>query len=127
MARACARPKICSGSLRHRITVERRTLQPASVGSAEPEFDYSTVHTCRAHIETKGGVSQWNKVEINGTQVSHVFTIRPTSTRIDIRDRIRDIGGKLYAILSIEDQDEFGDLLKLYCALQGDETRRAAL
>lgn len=127
MAKPCARPKICSGSLRHRITIERRSLLSATPGSAEPNYDYTTVHTCRANIKTKGGVSQWNKVEVNGETVSHVFTIRPTSTSIDIRDRVRDMAGNLYAILSIEDTDEFGDQIVIYAARQGAETRRAAL
>ena len=127
MAKACARPKICSGELRHRITIERRTLGAASPGSAEAEYAYTELHNCRAQIKTKGGVSEFSKIEINGKQVSHVITIRHTSTVIDIRDRVRDAGGNLYAILSIENQDEFNDYLVLYCARQGNEDIRAVL
>jgi hypothetical protein len=123
----CARPKFCSGSLRHRITIERRTLGASSPGSAEAQYGYETKHTCRANIKTKGGVSEFSKIEINGTSVSHVLTIRHTNTSIDIRDRVRDMAGNLYSILSIENQGEFNDYLVLYCARQGSEDVRAVL
>ncbi|MEQ8823839.1 MAG: head-tail adaptor protein [Filomicrobium sp.] len=123
----CRRKKMCSGSLRHRITLERRSLTASSPGSAEAEYTYTTFHTCRANIKTKGGVSEFNKIEVDGTKVSHVVTIRHTKTVFDTRDRLRDASGNLYTILSIENSDEYDDQLVLYCANQGAETRRAAL
>jgi hypothetical protein len=124
---SCGRPKgVCSGSLRHRITVERRALLSALPGSAEVRHDYTTVLSAKAEIKTKQGTSLYNSVEINGKKVSHVITIRYTSTAFDIRDRVRDGSGNLYAILSIEDVDNYHDWMRLYCALQGAETREAA-
>lgn len=123
----CARPKICSGALRHRVTVERRSLDAPIPGSAEAGHTYTVVLTTRAEIKTKQGVSEFNRVEINGTRVSHVMTIRATTVAIDIRDRVRDSAGNLYAILSVEDIDQAGDFFKLYCARQGADTRSASL
>jgi hypothetical protein len=88
-------------------------------------MSYSTVLTTRAAIETKMGVSQFNEVEINGEKASHVMTIRHTTIEFDIRDRVRDVRGNLYRILSIDNKGEWGDFLTLYCALIGDETRAA--
>lgn len=123
----CGRPKwVCSGSLRHRITVERRALLSPLPGSAEAQYDYTTVFSAKAEIKTKQGTSLYNQVEIDGKKVSHVLTIRYTSTAFDIRDRVRDGSGNLYAILSIEDVDNYHDWMRLYCALQGAETREAA-
>lgn len=121
MMKSCARPKICSGALRHRVTIERRTLGASDPGSAEAGYDYAVVHSCRAEIKTKGGVSEFGKIEINGTKVSHVLTIRHTRTEIDVRDRVRDMTGNLYAILAVENVNEIGDFLKIYCARQGHE------
>lgn len=125
---SCGRPKgVCSGSLRHRITVERRSLDSPMPGSAEIEHSYQPLFTTKAEIKTKQGSSQWNQVEINGQKVSHVLTLRYTSTRFDIRDRVRDGAGNLYSILSVENSDEANDWLKIYCSLAGHESREAAL
>ncbi len=123
---SCKRRKTCSGALRYRITVERRSLGHGTPGSAEPRHSYATVLTARADVKTKAGSSQFNQVEIDGEKATHVMTIRHTTIAIDARDRVRDVRGNLYKILSIENPEMRDDQLKLYCALTGHETRIAA-
>jgi len=121
------KPKICAGNLRNAITIERRTLDNAAPGSAEPVHTYAVVFAARAEIKTKSGVSEFNRVEINGLRVSHAITIRHTSIAFDIRDRVRDAAGNLYTILAVENVDERDDWLKLHCAGQGSDERASAL
>lgn len=117
---------MCSGKMRHSVTIVRRGSDVPSPGSAEPRHTYTTVLTTRAAIETKSGVSQFNQVEVNGKKVSHVFTIRFTAVEFDIRDRVKDIKGNLYSILSTDNEGEWDDFIKIYCARVGNETRVAA-
>lgn len=123
----CGRPKkICAGSMRHRISVIRRELGAPAHGSAEASYTPTTLLTTRAQIETKGGTTEFNRVVIDGQNVSHVFTIRHTSVALDSRNMIEDAAGNLYRILKVENPNEFNDYLKLYCVRSGEETRKAA-
>ena len=121
----CKGPKICAGALRHSITIERRALIAAEPGSAEPVHSYTPVLAPRAEIKTRAGASEWSRVEINGTKVSHVITIRYTAIAFDIRDRVRDYAGNHYTILAIENVDEASRWLRLHCARAGDGTAAA--
>lgn len=119
------KPKICIGDLRHAITIERRTLLAAAPGTAEAQYSYAVVLSPRAAIKTKAGVNEFSRVEINGQKVTHVITIRHTAIAFDIRDRVRDGKGNLYAILAIENIDERDDWLRLHCARQGSSEQAA--
>ena len=103
--------------MRNAITILRRSQGGTAPGSAEPRMSYSTVLTTRAAIDTKMGVSQFNQVEIKGETASHVMTIRHTTIQIDIRDRVRDVRGNYYKILSVDNQNEWNDVLVLYCPM----------
>lgn len=120
---ACA--AICLGDLNARIEIVRRSLQSAAPGIAEPVHSYAPVFAVRARIQTKAGASEFSRVEINGTRVTHHITIRHTSIAFDIRDRVRDGSGSLYSILSIENMDEGNRWFRLFCAKQGAETANA--
>ena len=120
------KPKLCLGDLKSMITVERRSLASAAPGSAEPVHNYEPLFRVRAQIKTRAGVSEFNRVEINGTIVTHAVTIRHTTIPFDIRDRVRDGAGNLYSVLSIENVDERNEWQKLYCARQGHEAQAAA-
>lgn len=119
------KPKLCLGDLKHGIEIVRRSLVSAAPGTAEPAHEYVPVFATRAQIKTKSGVSQWNRVEIDGKSVTHTMTIRYTPISFDVRDRVR-AGGELFAILAIENVDEANDWLRLHCALAGAETAAAA-
>lgn len=126
---ACAgkqKGTLCLGELRQRIAIVRRTLDAAAPGSAEPLHSYTTVLSPRANIKTKASASEWNRVVIAGNAVSHVVTIRWTGIAFDARDRVRDGAGNLYDILSIENVNEEGSWMRLYCRKAGSEDRKAA-
>ena len=116
----------CAGSLRHRISVVRRVLGAPLHGSAEPEYTRTAVLTARAMIETKGGTTEFNRIVVDGESVSHVISIRFPSVEIDARDQIEDAAGNLYRIMKVENPNEYGDLLKLYCSRTGEENRKGA-
>lgn len=126
---SCGRPKkICSGSMRHRIKIVRRVLGTSSHYSAEPVYTRTIVLTTRAQIKTKGGTTEFNRINVDGSEVSHVFTIRaPRSLRVDSRDQVEDAAGNLYAILRVEDENEFGENLIIYAARWGEKQREAAV
>lgn len=113
----CGRPTICAGSLRHAITVERRTLSAAVPGSAEPEHDYTTILTTRASIDTNRS-RPWNGVNVDDAS-THTITIRYTSIAFDTRDRIRDARGNLYVIQDIENVGEYDEMIRLSCSRRG--------
>jgi hypothetical protein len=116
-----------NGDLTAYINMIHRTLMSAEPGLAEPEHTYDTLWSTKANIKTKGGSSQFSRVEIDGTKVSHVVTIKYTSLEIDIRNRIRDGKGTLYSILAVENVDEANQWIRMYCAVAGAEDRKSIL
>ncbi len=116
---------ICAGSLNSPISIVRPRLVSAAPGSADPVREYTTVLSPRAQVKTKGGSSEWSRVEINGRRVTHVFTIRFTRVPFDVRDMLQDPEGNLFAILQIEDVDEQHRWFRVYAAKLGDATAPA--
>lgn len=107
------------------IQVVARSLLPPAPGTAAPRHDYTVLFTVRAEVKTSG-VSEFATVEIDGKKVTHTFTIRWTSIAFDARHRVRDVAGKLYQILKIDDVDDQGEELRIRCALMGSEDMEAA-
>jgi Phage head-tail joining protein len=107
------------------IQVQQRELIQVP-GTAEPKHVYSTLFTTRADVKTKGGQSEFARVDINGKTVTHTFGIRYTTIPFDTRHRLRDARGQLYQILKVEDVDMANRELRIYCASQGNENVEAA-
>lgn len=99
------RKKICPSALRHTISIVERAMATPAPGSVAPGYNETVISTMRAAIETKNGVSEFNRIEIGGERVSHVFLVRASSVAFDTRHRIRR-GGNDYQILQIENIDE---------------------
>jgi head-tail adaptor len=118
-------PKI--GSMDITMQIMRRDLLQPVPGSAEPRHSYTPILTTRAAVTTMAGTTEFSRVDINGTRVTHRFTIRYTTIPFDVRNRIRDARGKLYQILSVSNVDLANKLMHIHCANIGDETVAAAL
>lgn len=108
------------------VQIVRRSLASPAPGSSEPRHPYAVLFTTRAKVKTHSGLSEFARVEIGGRQVTHTFGIRFTTIPFDTRDRVRDVGGRLYQILRVDDVDEQGHELALRCAAVGSETVEAA-
>lgn len=120
------KPRYCLGDLNRSMSIERRSLDVATPGLASPKHTYTNLLTMRAKIETKMGVSEFNKVEVGGERVTHRFITRYVPTQIDVRDRVKDGAGNFYRILQIENVDEQDDWLRFYCIRTGAETQAEA-
>lgn len=107
------------------IQVVRRSLLPPDPGESEARHTYSTVLTTRAAVKSAGS-SQWASVDVDGTKVTHTFTIRFTRLSFDKRDRVRDVRGQLYQILTIDNVDLANREYRIQCALTGNESAEAA-
>lgn len=110
------------------VTVQmlHRELQQPLPGSAEPRWDYTVLFTTRAKVVTKAGKSEYAQVVVDGQQASHIFTIRYTTIPFDIRNRLRDVRGTLYKILTISNVDEQNQWFQITAAVAGNEDREAA-
>lgn len=108
------------------VQVVRRALVPPAPGTAAPRHDYSVVFTTKAAVKSRTGSSEWAQVDIDGKKATHTFTIRYTTVPFDVRDRLRDATGQLWAILSIENVDLARREMKLHCSNQGFEDVPAA-
>ena len=107
------------------IQVQERAIT-STIGSAEPKHAYTTKFTTRADVKSKGGQSEFARVDINGKTVTHTFSIRYTTIPFDVRDRIRNAQGQLFQILRVEDVDLANRELRIHCASQGNENVEAA-
>jgi hypothetical protein len=114
-------PKL--GEMRWTLRLQRRRSLPPAAFAAESDHAYETFLTTRAKAETKQGVAEVNRVTIGGRDVSHVFTIRYTKLKIDVRDRALDALGNMYVILSVEHLDLGMKWIKLHCAQVGASDR----
>lgn len=111
--------------MRWSIQVVRRVTTTPDVYSAEVDHEYTPVLTTRAKCTTRGGVSQFNQVVINGAPATHTFTIRHTTIPIDVRDRVQDTQRNLYNILAVEMVDEGRKWIDLHCARVGTLDRQS--
>lgn len=111
------------GSMRWTIQIMRRSMVTPQPYDSEVDHGYAVVLTSRAHCKTRGGTSEFNRVVINNTAVTHTFTIRFTSIPIDIRDRVVDTQRNMYTILAVEPVDEARVWLRLHCARAGSIDR----
>lgn len=108
------------------IQIVRRDLLQPVPGSAEPRHEHTPFLTTRASVKSKMGVAEVAKVDINGKQVTHTFEIRYTMQRIDTRHFVRDVTGRLFQILSVENVNLQNITTRLHCASVGDESTEAA-
>lgn len=110
-------PKL--GEMRWSLQVVRRVTTTPAPWSAEVDHTYTPVITTRAKADTKQGVAEFNRVMIEGKEVTHVFTIRFTTIPFDVRDRLRDAVGNLYQILSVESVDMGRRWMRIHACLVG--------
>lgn len=115
------------GSLDKTIQVVRRTLESARPGSAEPQHSYAVRLTTRASVKSKMGANSFSQIVIDGRAASHIFEIRFTTIPFDTRDRVRDVYGNMYRIISVENVDLSNKRLRIYAAEVGAEDVEAAL
>lgn len=108
------------------IHVETRVTRTPAPGSAEPRHRYEHKFTTRADPKSHSGVSEFAKVSVKDTAVTHTFAINYTNLKFDIRDRIRDARGNLYQILKVENVDNADIELRIFCAETGDKHVEAA-
>jgi Phage head-tail joining protein len=111
------------GEMRWSIQIVRRSMVTPLPHEAQVDHDYLPVLTTRAHCRTRTGVTEFNRVVINGQTASHTFTIRYTTIPIDVRDRVRDTQKNLYQILSADPMNEGRQWLVLHCARVGSIER----
>lgn len=115
-----------ASSKRVTVSIVRRALLAPEPGSAEARHAYTTVFTARAEVRSRLGASEWGQIEIDGKKASHTFTLRYTTIPFDARDRVRDVTGQLWSILSVE-HDALGRReMRLHCATVGNEDVPAA-
>lgn len=119
-----AAPKL--GDLQTSIQVVRRDLRVPSPGSAEPRHAYAVILTTRAQVKSRTGATEFSRVDINGKQSTHTFTIRWTSLPFDVRHRVRDARGQLFQILSVENVDLGNEWMRIHCSNQGSDEVEAA-
>jgi Phage head-tail joining protein len=110
------------GSMRWSIEVVRRVITGPLPFEGSVGHTYTPIITTRAACDTSKGVTEFNRVNVEGT-ATHVFTIRFTTIPFDIRDRVRDTLGNLYMILSIENVNEARQWFKITCARTGKDDR----
>lgn len=114
------------GSMHTTIEVVARTLAPPVPGSAEPVHDYTVLFTTRAETKSRIGTNTFAQVVVGNRIATHSFQIRWTSIAFDTRNRVRDVTGKLWAILSIENVDLGRQWMRLHCAEVGHDDAEAA-
>ena len=108
------------------IEIVERTLLTPGPASAEPRHSYKPIITTRANVKAQSGTSEYAALVIDGTAVSHTFTIRYTTIPIDIRNRIRDARGKLYQVLKVVNVDERNREIRIFASAIGHEDIRAS-
>lgn len=113
------------GDLRVTVQIVRRVTLPPQPFSAEANHTFTPVLTTRAKVDTKQGVSEFNRVTIADKTVTHVFTIRFTTILFDVRDRVRDALGVLYEILSVEHVALGRRWMKIHCVQSGGSDRES--
>lgn len=117
-------PKL--GEMNVTIEVVERKLLPPVPGTGEVRHCYEKMFLTRAAVKTNSGLSEFAGVDVNGKKATHTFTIRCTHIPFDIRNRVRDVRGKLYSILSVENVDLENRLIHIHCSNQGSEDVEAA-
>jgi Phage head-tail joining protein len=103
--------------------VRRVTVTPQPF-EAEVDHVYHPILTTRAAIQTKQGVSEFNRVTVGDDTATHTMTIRYTVIPFDIRDRVRDALGTLYKILHTENVDHSRRYMKIHCMQIGGPDRK---
>lgn len=114
------------GAMRATVQILRRDLLAPAPGTAEPRHGYTPILTTRADVKSHGGVNQFAQVEVDGKPVTHTFFIRYTTIPFDARDRLRDVRGKLYRILKVDNVDLDNVVIKISASDQGLEDVAAA-
>ncbi len=108
--------KLCIGSMKHRVAIQKRTQQYLSSGMT---YTFVTVWNRWANIETKSGLTQFSDINIE-TLPTHIFKIRKTEGITS--EYWVNYDGKNYKILSVELVND-GDHHLLYCRMTGTDTK----
>lgn len=92
---------LCSGMLRHHVTVERLTLTPDGIGGSSSTW--ATLYKPWAHIEPASGWEKLAGMQLE-SPITHTIYIR-YNANIKPRDRI-SFRGRYYNIRSVIDIEE---------------------
>lgn len=122
------RTKACAGDLRHVITIQSRTLPPASFdASDQPEPVFTSVRDVYAGVETVQGTRRWNGTNID-KRTTHLFFVRrdPAIENIDTGNNFIMFDSRRFRIFAITREAEDPYLLRIQAAERGDATVQAA-
>lgn len=113
------KPKLCIGSMSHRILIQKRTQKFLSGGMT---YTFITVWERWAAIQTTSGLQQFSDIDINQVP-SNIFLIRKIDSLTS--EYWINYNEQYLRILSVEAVND-GVHQKLYCRVTGKDTKEGS-
>lgn len=119
--------KICTGDLKHKITIQTRQLGGVSVGTYTPQETFTTLASPWAGIETPNGRSRFLGTNIN-EKTTHVFIVRYQSTiaELEVHNNFILYDSRRFKILSVTNTNEDNNFLAIEATERGDDDKDAS-
>lgn len=111
--------KLCIGSMKHRIALQKRKQKFLSGGMT---YTFETEWTVWAGLATKSGLIKFSGINIDQVP-THIWKIRKIEALTS--EYWVNHEGQNYKILSVEAVND-GNFQLLYCRLAGDDTKGGA-
>ena len=118
--------KICTSDLRHRITIQTRSLGANKVGEFNPSEVFTTLSSQWAGVETPNGTSKFLGVNIDKS-TTHIFIVRYNSTisSLEVANNFILFGTRRMRILSVKNMNEDNIFLAIECNERGLSSKDA--
>jgi len=112
---------VCSGDMNRKIELGERTLSASNEGM--PQYEFTVLVSPYAMIDTVSPNANFDGINTDKDQVSHVFYIKHITTfKVDIKHVIK-FEDNYYKIMKVTDSEEMHIIDILYTTLKGATTK----